>query len=145
MKLFIERKRRIDESIDSPCEGIFWFINEELVAFTEQVDTSGRLSTDLEYKKIWDIISGRYKISGKKVPYNYYPHGRVMVNPKYVNGSFDHYDAFIYIDDCINDSEYLEDIYYEFRLNKNCVIKYIGSEGGVTSDHYTCHKCSEKL
>jgi hypothetical protein len=142
MKLFVERKRRIDESIDSPCEGIFWFINQELVAFTEQVDTSGRLSTDLEHKKIWNIISERYKISGKKVPYNYYPCGRVMVNPRYVNGSFDNYEAFIYIDDCINNSEYLEDIYYEFRLNKNCVIKYIGSEGGVTSDHYTCHKCS---
>lgn len=142
MKLFVERRRRINESIDSPCEGIFWFINEELVAFTEQVDTSGKLSTDLEHKKIWEIISGRYKISEKKVPYDYYPRGRVMVNPRYVNGSFDHYDAFIYIDDCINNSEYLKDIYYEFRLNKNCVIKYIGSEGGVTSDHYTCHKCS---
>lgn len=142
MKLFIERRRRMNESIDAPCEGIFWFINNELVAFTEQVDTSGRWSTDLEHSRIWNMISERYKVNGHSVPYNYFPRGRVMVNPKYINGVFSHYEAFIYIDDCINSPECLEDIYYEFRLNKNCKIKYTGSDGGITSNHYTCHNCS---
>lgn len=142
MKLFIERKRRMNESIDAPCEGIFWFINNELVAFTEQVDTSGKWSTDLEHSHIWNMIPERYKVNGHSVPYDYFPRGRVMVNPNHINGVFDHYDVFIYIDDCINSTEYLKDIYYEFRLNKNCKIKYTGSDGGITSNHYTCHNCS---
>lgn len=141
MKLYVERVRRFNESIDSPCEGIFWFIGDELVAFTEQVDTKGRMSTTLEHRDIWREISHRYRVNGKDVSFNYFPRGRVMVNPKTKNDVFDHYDVFIYIDDCINSDDFLSDIYYEFRLNKNCEIKYIGSDGGVTSNHYRCHDC----
>jgi hypothetical protein len=40
--------------------------------------------------------------------------------------------------------EILNDIIHEFRLNRNCDIKYIGSEGGVESNHYRCHNCKNK-
>ena len=141
IKLIVERRKRINESIDSPCEGIFWVINGNIHAFTEQVDTSGMLSTNFEHKDIWNEIKHRYQVDGKDVPFDYYSRGRVMVNPIYINGKFDHYEAYIYIDDCINDDDTLSDIKYEFRLNKNCIIKYIGSDGGVTSNHYRCHNC----
>jgi hypothetical protein len=128
-----------------PCEGIFWVINEQLVAFTEQADTSGKLSTTLEHRRIWNEILLNYRLeNGCTVRYDYFHRGRVMVNPKYRNETFDHYDVYIYIDDCINNPEILNDIIHEFRLNRNCDIKYIGSEGGVESNHYRCHNCKNK-
>lgn len=143
MKLiYLDKKRRISESIEAPYEGIFWYIDGELVVFSEQVDTSGNMSTTYEHKKIWNEIIFKYKLdNGCTVPYDYYPRGRVMVNPHKTNGVFDHYNAYIYIDDCINTDENIYDIICEFRLNKNCEIKYIGSEGGIESDHYRCHNC----
>ena len=145
MKLFVERRKRINESLDSPCEGIFWFIDGNLIAYTEQVDTTGKLSTTLEHKDIWEHIKNQYKVDGKTVQYDYFPRGRVIANPKTVDGKFDHYDVFIYIDSCINNDDCLNDIYYEFRLNKNCLTKYIGASGGVTSNHYICHNCKHNI
>lgn len=141
-RLFTERKKRLGESLDSPCEGIFWVIENELIAFTEQVDTTGRFSTSLEHIKIWDQIKQKYQVSGKTVSFDYFPRGRVMVNPVYLNiYTFNHYDVFIYIDDCINNDDIITDILYEYRLNKNCDIRYIGSSGGIESNHYRCYMC----
>ena len=137
----MSRKKRLNESLDCPCEGIFWVIGDELIAFTEQTDTLGKHSTTLEHRKIWSEIWSKYTLDGKPVLFDYFPRGRVMVNPVYKDDKFDHYNAYIYIDDCINDDEIISDLIYTFRLNKNCDIKYIGSEGGVESDHYRCHLC----
>lgn len=141
--IIIERKRRMNESLDAPCEGVFWFVNGDICAFSEQCDTSGRYSTNLEHKEIWEELKNmkKYMVDGTVVPYTYFPRGRVMVNPKYVDGVFNHYDVFIYVDDCCNNEECLSEIIYEFRLNKNCEIKYVGSDGGITSNHYTCRNC----
>lgn len=143
LKIYIERKYRMNESFDAPCEGIFWVINNELIAFTEQIDTSGKWSTDLEHYKLWSELQHKFTVNNKTVDYNYFPRGRVMVNPiRDKNNNFLHYDVFIYIDNCINKSEIVNDIIYEFRLNNpKCNIKYIGADGGITSNHYTCHNC----
>ena len=145
LKIITERKYRTNESLDAPCEGIFWIIDDKLIAFTEQTDTTGKWSTDLEHTKIWKEIKFKYKVDGREVKYNYYPRGRVVVNPiRDSGGEFKNYDVYIYIDKCINNTEILNDIKYEYRLNNSkCKIKYIGSEGGITSDHYTCHNCRE--
>ena len=132
-----------ESSVDTPCEGIFWYINDEILSFDNPVTISGMWSNNIEHIKLWKELANKYKVNGHTVDYNYFPRGRVMVNPiKNNNGSFSHYDAYIYIDNCINNEDVINDIKYTFRLNKpNVHIKYIGGEGGITSNHYTCHDC----
>lgn len=139
-KIKTEKKLRLHEAYNVPCEGVFWFIDDELLAYPEQVDSKGMWSTTLEHIKIWEHIKDNYLVNGKTVKYNYFPRGRVVVNAITNNGILDHYDAYIYIDNCINNEDNLNTIKQEFNLF-NCEIKYIGSEGGITSDHYTCHNC----
>lgn len=142
IKLIVEKTRRLNESIYNPYEGIFWIINNDLICFQEQVDTTGKWSTDLEHKNIWHEIKNKYLVNSKEVSFDYFPRGRVMVNPIYKDNKFIHYDCYIYIDNCINKEDIVSDIIYNFRLNgQNCIIKYIGSDGGITSNHYTCHNC----
>lgn len=146
-KLIIKESNNIKESsLDMPNEGIFWVINNDIISFDYSVDTSGSYFDGFEHIKLWDEIKNRYKINGKVVEYNYFPRGRVMVNPiKDNEGKFTHYDVYIYIDNCINSENIINEIKYEFRLNKpNCKIKYIGVEGGITSNHYTCHNCRKE-
>lgn len=132
-----------ETSVNTPCEGIFWLINDEIISFDNPVTISGTWTNNIEHSRLWPEIANRYKVNNHIVPYNYFPRGRIMVNPiKSDEGIFSHYDAYIYIDNCINNEDVLEDIKYTFRLNKSNVnIRYIGREGGVTSNHYTCHNC----
>lgn len=127
----------IVENLDCPCEGIFWVINNELIAFKDRVDITGRFSTDLQHRKIWPEIKYKYG----DFDFDYFPRGRIMVNAVTKENTFDHYDAYIYIDDCINNEKMISDLIYEYNLNKNCVIKYVGSLGGITEDHYKCNNC----
>ncbi len=143
MRKFTVHKLRIKESLELPSEGIFWVIDNRLVAFDDLVDTSGRYFDNVEHIKIWNEIKHMYKVDGREVEYNYFPRGRVMVNAVRDNdGTFLHFDVYIYIDNCINNDDIIDEIKYTFRLNKpNCDIKYVGADGGITSNHYTCHNC----
>lgn len=142
-KILSELKLRINESPSVPCEGIFWIIDDVLVAFKEQVDTTGSWSTTFEHKNIWEEIKNKYKVNNKCVQYDYFPRGRIMVNPVRKNGLFEHYDAWIYIDNCINTVDIVDDIKYEFNLTQ-CNLRYVGSDGGITNNHYQCHNCKSK-
>jgi len=135
-----DKKLRLHEAYNVPCEGIFWFIKEEFVAYPEQVDSMGIWSTTLEHIKLWEHIKDNYLVNGEIVNYDYFPRGRVVVNAIVKDGILSHYEAYIYIDKCINNDDTLDIIKQEFNLF-NCDIKYIGSEGGITLDHYTCHNC----
>ena len=141
-KIKTERKLRLHEAYTVPCEGIFWLIDDELIAYPEQVDSKGLWSTTLEHIKIWNHIKHKYNVDGKTIDYDYFPRGRVVVNAISDNGVLHHYDAYIYIDNCINTDEVLDMIKQEFNLF-NCKLKYIGSEGGIMSDHYKCHNCKD--
>lgn len=132
IRLILE-KRHINEGYGKPCEGIFWVIGNKMIAYTDPVG----FDTDLEHVKMWKEIKHSYG----DVPFDYYPRGRVMVNEvRNSDGTLKNYKAFIYIDDCINNAEIINDVKYYFLLN-GCDIAYIGSDGGVTSNHYKCHNC----
>lgn len=65
-----------------------------------------------------------------------------MVNPVYDNGTLSGYKVYIYIDNCINNEEIIDEILYDFRLKgDNCELVYCGADGGITSNHYQCHNC----
>lgn len=143
MPNFRVHKLRLKESFDMPSEGIFWIINGDLEFYGQSVTTQGTSFRNIEHIKIWNEIKNKYKVDGRVVDYDYFPRGRVMVNPiNNEDGTFSHFDVYIYLDDCINDEENINDIKHFFNLNKpSCKIKYVGSDGGITSNHYTCHNC----
>lgn len=132
IRLILE-KRHVNEGYGKPCEGIFWYIGNKLITYMDPVS----FNTTLEHKDIWQGIRQLY---GDR-QYDYYPRGRVMVNPVVDdNGVTVKYKAFIYIDNCINNEEIIDTVKYQFNIG-DCEIVYIGSDGGVTSNHYKCHNC----
>ena len=134
IRLVVERKN-LREGYGRPCEGIFWVIDNQLIAYMDAVG----FNSNLEHSRVWTTIRDQYG----NVSFNYYPRGRVMVNEVIdKDGVLQKYKAFIYIDDCINDAETVDEIKYRFCLTENnCDIVYVGSDGGVTSNHYKCHSC----
>ena len=119
-----------NDSLLSPQEGIFWFIDGTFYAFTEPVNNF--MFCNLSHKDEWFM---------KDVPFDYYPRGRVIVNPSPL---YDYnFDCFIYLDDCINSAEIISVIKHTFHL-VHCNIRYIGSKGAVMEDHYQCHNCKLK-
>lgn len=134
IRLMIEKKN-IREGLRKPCEGIFWIIDGELISYANPIG----FNASLEHKKIWNDIKGRYG----NVPFDYYPRGRVMTNEvRNSDGTLVGYRSFIYIDDCINTEDIIDEIKYCFRLTgDNCEIAYVGSDGGITSNYYKCHNC----
>ncbi len=134
IRLIVE-KRNIREGYGKPCEGIFWIIDGDLISYVNPVG----FNSALDHRRIWNEIKSSYK----NVPFDYYPRGRVMTNEvKNSDGTLIGYKSFIYIDDCINTDDIIDEIKYRFCLiGDKCNIAYIGSDGGVTSNHYKCHNC----
>lgn len=134
IKLIIE-KRNLKEGYGKPCEGIFWLIDNQLIIYMNPVG----FNTTLEHKNVWKHIKDQYN----NVNFDYYPRGRVMVNEIHNNdGIIQKYKAYIYIDDCINNEEVIDEIRHHFDLDRtHCEIAYIGSDGGITSNHYKCNDC----
>ena len=143
IKLTISKKRNPKESLYTPYEGIFWVIGDTYILYMEQVDSTGSFSTTLEHVKVWEQLKWKYRAEYSEVAeYDYFPRGRISINPIYKNNKFSHYEVSVFIDNCINNEDTLDIIFHEFNLNQlNCIIKYIGSEGGITDNHYTCHNC----
>ena len=128
-----------ESSLDMPCEGIFWFIDNTLILFK---CATNMYVNEYKHTEAWKFIRDTYKVNNQLVDYNYYPRGRVVVNLIKDNDKFTYYDVYIHIDDCINNDDIVEEVMYEFRLNEpNCNLRYVGAYGEVTSNHYTCHNC----
>ena len=135
VRLMIE-KRNIREGYGKPYEGIFWFIDNQLITFMDPVG----FNTTLEHSRTWKHIKDQYN----DVSFDFYPRGRVMVNEvKDKDGVLIKYKAFIYLDDCINNNEVVSEIRHHFDLDRTkCDIVYIGSNCGITDNHYQCHSCT---
>ena len=149
MNIFKETyKHRPNETENTPYEGIFWYITNNdgdkgYVIYAEQIDTSGKWSTNYEHIKIWEDIKNEFNIEdGIIVDYNYFPRGRVMINPKYSDNKFSHYEVYIYLDKCINNIDTIQHICRLFNIKEKCCnLSYVGTEGGITDNHYRCHNC----
>ena len=104
------------------ARGVFWIINNELFAFPYTDDNLFGLSKNgltYNHKRLWKELNLK-----TKVPYNYYPRGRVDFDNK---GK-----PVIWMNPNI-DSSYIPDIRKEFGLRDNPTIKY------DNSDHYKCY------
>lgn len=113
--MIIRETVRLNESVNCPYQGIFWYINDELICFMDKVNYRDFHDTDLLHIEVWKQIKNQYKVNGKTVPYDYFPKGKVVVLPIVNNDKFDHYDVTIYINEDINTEEIRE--YVEDRFN----------------------------
>ena len=110
MNRFVNRELRNPDKCFCPHEGIFWIIDNNIIAVTNPICDSENGYYSIEHKNVWESIKERYKVKHEVVPFDYFPRGRVAVNKRFIDGAFDHYDAFIYIDICINTEFILNEI-----------------------------------
>lgn len=104
-----------------PTRGVFWIIDGRCVAYpfyenaTQGVAKSGKT---YNHKALWK------EIGKQKVPYNYYPRGRVEFSAKgkpviYANPNIDEYD--------------IQSVKQTFGLREDPIVRYDPSE------HYKCY------
>ena len=134
---------KVNESLQIPCEGIFWVIHGELISFYDQVDPKDPFNyTNLTHRETWKHIKDNYKVNGRTVDYDYFPRGRVetMVIQN-DDGDLDHYEASIYLDKCIYDKTIIDNIINEFRLYLSNVDVKVEGQLFIDGSHYTCYQC----
>ena len=103
--------------------GVFWIINDELLAFPftdEYSEGIAKSGNTYNHKKLWNEI----KPKGCNKPYNYYPRGRVEISNK---GK-----PIIYMNPNVDDS-FVPLIRTEFGLRESPTIRYDNSQ------HYKCY------
>ena len=103
--------------------GVFWIINDELLAFPftdEYSEGIAKSGNTYNHKKLWNEI----KPKGCNKPYNYYPRGRVEISNK---GK-----PIIYMNPNVDDS-FIPLIRTEFGLRESPTIRYDNSQ------HYKCY------
>ena len=112
---------RVSEAKEQ-SRGVFWLIDDEIFAFPFYDGAENGVSKSgitFNHKKLWNDM----KLGGK-LPYNYYPRGRV---------DFDNKNRpIIYMNPNIG-TEYISDIQKEFGLRTKPQIFY------DNSDHYKCY------
>lgn len=136
-------KLQIKESLQVPCEGIFWVIDNKLVALKDEVNPRDPYQmTDLLHKESWESLKNKYLVNGKEVSYDYFPRGRVETSVILdSNNNLDFYLASVYMDSCINKNTYKDDIEKEFRLYLPKVkVEYCG-QLFIDGSHYICYNC----
>ena len=129
-----------------PYEGYFWIIDNKVIGVASEVphyDYEFSLNGKT-HKNTWGTISKDFLVNGKEVPFDYFPRGRVMVDPEYhLDGSFDEYTCIVFLDKCINNEDCKRMIvdYYNLDLPTIHRVKWsmLGERAGI--DHYQCHNC----
>ena len=136
----------LTENGNYPYEGYFWIINDTVIGVTSEVpqynydyNLNGK-----PHKNTWDSIKSDYKVDGREVAWDYFPRGRVMIDPNYdLDDKFDNYSCIVFLDKCINNKVYKKLIIDYYNLNLPTVphINWtmLGERAGI--DHYTCHNC----
>lgn len=117
MKLYISAMAK------EPSRGVFWLIDDEIVAFPFIDDSTigvAKSGVTYNHKLLWEDV----KPKGCKKPYNYYPRGRVDFTNKG--------QPVVYMNPNI-DEDYISDIKVNFGLRSEPVIRYDSSQ------HYKCH------
>ena len=136
----------ITENSSNPLEGFFWVIDGKVVGVAVEVPKYN-YSYELygiTHKNTWCKISSEYLVDGKEVSFDYFPRGRVMVDPNYdCDKNFIGYSAIVFLDDCLDNKETEDKIREYYNLNVSmCDVMFMRSlrrRAGI--DHYTCHNC----
>lgn len=137
----------LTENRNYPYEGYFWFIDGSVVGITAEVPQYN-YSYELNgktHRNTWSSICSDYKVDGVCVPWDYFPRGRVMVDPNYdpITGKFIDYSCMVFLDKCINNDACKKLIaeYYNLYVPAvhSIVWSMLSERAGI--DHYKCHWC----
>ena len=134
----------LKENINQPYEGFFWFINDEMLGLCYEVP---KYNYELKQSKTHEEVWNKIKPNNCDKKWDYYPRGRVMVDPNYdSDNKFTNYSAMIFLDPCINNNECKNKIIDYYNLNvPNINLFWMGNlkqRSGI--DHYSCHQCRGK-
>ena len=134
--------RNLNESMNLPMEGFFWIIDNQILGTAQEVPEYGYEYTQSKtHQETWDKL--KPKDCDKE--FDYYPRGRVMVDPEYdLDNKFKYFTCMIFLDPCIDNEICKEMIidYYNLDVPKMHEIKWFGNlkqRAGI--NHYTCHNC----
>lgn len=139
----------LTENRNYPYEGYFWIIDGEIIGITAEVPqyNYGYELNGKTHQNTWKNFMDDYKVDGKTVPWDYFPRGRIMIDPEYdFNDKFEEYTCIVFLDKCINNKECKQKIidYYNLDLPTIPHITWtmLGERAGI--DHYTCHWCRKE-
>ena len=59
----IIKRVKLNEAINSPSEGIFWYINGELIVLSDKINLNDYHSTDLLHINAWNVLKQHYKVN----------------------------------------------------------------------------------
>ena len=130
------------ENLNLPQEGFFWIVNDKIIGIAEEVPMY-----NYEYKqsKTHEQTWNNLKPGNCNKSFDYYPRGRVMVDPEYdEEGKFKYFTCMIFIDPCIDQKQYKDMIidYYNLDIPKMFHISWMGNlKGRAGINHYICNNC----
>lgn len=115
--------KRYIKTISEPCRGVFWIIDDKLLAFSFTGESTLGLADSgltFNHKRLWPEIRPK----GCNKSFDYYPRGRVEFDSKG--------NPIIYMNPNISE-DWLPELRKQFGLRSTPRIKYDGSS------HYRCH------
>lgn len=136
----------IKENVNYPYEGYFWIIDNKVIGITAEVPhyDYGYELNGKTHKNSWHNFSQDYLVDGKEVGWDYFPRGRVMVDPEYdLDGKFTEYSVLVFLDKCINNTfcKNLITDYYNLQLPTIPHISWMMLNERAGIEHYSCHNC----
>lgn len=137
----------LTESINIPREGFFWIIDNKVVGISEDVPRYNYQYnlTNKTHQNTWALFQSDYTVDGHTVPFDYFPRGRVMVDPNYNNNNeFTNYNVLIMADPCIIENDNYKELimdYYNLELPQcqKPMWPKLNEKAGI--NHYTCNNC----
>ena len=137
----------LKENMNYPYEGYFWIINDEVIGITNEVPhyNYNYSLNGKTHKNSWCNFSKDYLVNGKEVAWDYFPRGRIMIDPNYdlTTNKFTEYSCVVFLDKCINNQHYKDLIINYYNLNLPTIphIMWTMLDERAGIDHYTCHNC----
>ena len=124
-------QREVLSESQEPCVGVFWVMNGEILSDMTPTSLSTRQGNyevhDRNHFGIWKVLQN-YDADLKKLPYDYYPRGRVVCDAT-------DFSYHILLDGCIPENMY-QKLKNHFNQHRQKKVVFHTDE-----PHYTCKDC----
>ena len=139
----------LKENSNIPYEGFFWVINDSVIGVVSEVPQYNYeyALNGKTHESNWSNFKNDFPVDGDSVDFDYFPRGRVMVDPNYdSDGKFLDYSCMVFLDRCINNDECKKKIvdYYNLDLKSVHNISWMMLSERAGIEHYVCNNCKNK-